>query len=551
MTVRTADWWQRGVVYQIYPRSFADSDGDGIGDLPGILAHLDHLESLGVDALWLSPIYASPGLDVGYDVSDHAAIDPVFGTMDDFDRLVAAAHERGLRVILDLVLNHTSDRHPWFVDSRSSRDNAHADWYLWRDPAGWRRGKPLPPNNWASLFGGPGWAWEPSRRQFYQHTFLRQQPELNWRHPAVRAAQLEMIRGWLARGVDGFRLDVFNAFFKHPDLPSNPPRTTTPRGAARLRAWNRQQHLHDRDHPDLKDFLAEFRAIVDEVPGRMTVGELFDDPLEAAPAYTEPGHLVFEFELLQQPWEAGALAGVIDRREELFGPDRWPALVLSNHDQPRQASRYAKGPERDAVAKAAAVLLLTLRGTPFLYYGEEIGLGDIKVPRKEIVDPPARRYWPLRLWWNRDQCRAPMPWSNEPNGGFTTGRPWLRLAADYPTRNVASQAADSRSVLSAYRELLALRRTLPALQAGSFRWVIRARDEVLAYRRDAPGESVLVAINFGAEAMSVPFGDPATAALTWEPVYSTDPAAAGRRPVEGIALRLGPREAVILRAPVA
>jgi alpha-glucosidase len=241
---------------------------------------------------------------------------------------------------------------------------------------------------------------------------------------------------------------------------------------------------------------------------------------------------VFEFELLQQPWEAGALAGVIDRREELFG------LTAGRRSSCRTTTSRGgqplrQGAGRDAVAKAAAVLLLTLRGTPFLYYGEEIGLGDIKVSRKEIVDPPARRYWPLRLWWNRDQCRAPMPWSDEPNGGFTTGRPWLRLAADYPTRNVAAQAADSRSVLSAYRELLALRRTLPALQAGSFRWVIRARDEVLAYRRDAPGESVLVAINLGAEAMSVPFGDPATAALTWEPVYSTDPAAAGRRPLEG------------------
>ena len=241
---------------------------------------------------------------------------------------------------------------------------------------------------------------------------------------------------------------------------------------------------------------------------------------------------------------------MIDQREARYGPDRWPTVVLSNHDQPRHASRLAKGPERDAVAKAAAVLLLTLRGTPFLYYGEEIGLGDVKVPRKEIVDPPARRYWPLPLWWNRDQCRAPMPWTGEPNGGFTTGRPWLRLAPDYPTRNVAAQAADPGSVLSAYRELLALRRTLLPLQVGSFRWVIRARDEVLAYRRDAPGEAVLVAINLGAEPVSVAFGDPATAALSWEPVYSTDPHGAGRRPLDGIALRLGGREAVILRATV-
>ena len=542
------DWWQRGVVYQIYPRSFADSDGDGVGDLPGIIDHLDHLESLGVDAIWLSPIYPSPGLDVGYDVADHAAIDPVFGTLADFDRLVGAAHERRIKVVLDLVLNHTSDRHAWFQDSRTSRTSAHADWYLWRDPAGWRRGRPIPPNNWVSFFGGSAWAWEPARKQFYMHTFLVEQPDLNWREPAVRAAQLEMIRGWLARGVDGFRLDVFNTLFKEPSLASNPPRVPPPRGLARLRGWNRQLHVNDKDQPELADFLAEFRAIVDEVPGRMTVGELFDDRLEFAAVYAAPRHLIFDFGLLTQPWRAEALARAIDEREAVFGPDRWPAVVLSNHDRPRHATRYAPGPARDAVAKAAAVLLLTLRGTPFMYYGEEIALGDIKVPRREIVDPPARRYWPLRLWWNRDGCRGPMPWTADPNGGFTTGRPWLRMAPDYETRNVASEAADPDSVLAAYRRLLAVRRTMLALQTGTFRWVVRARDDVLAYRRDAPGEAALVAINFSAEAISVALTDPQTTTLVWQPSYST--VASGRHPIEGLVLRLAAHEAVILRAPL-
>jgi alpha-glucosidase len=542
------DWWQRGVIYQIYPRSFADSNGDGVGDLPGIIDHLDYIASLGVDAIWLSPIYSTPGLDLGYDVADHAAIDPLFGTMDDFDRLVAAAHERGIGLILDLVLNHTSNRHPWFADSQSSRTAELADWYIWRDPAGRRRGRPIPPNNWVSFFGGSAWTWEPTRRQFYLHTFLPEQPDLNWRQPAVRAAQLAMIQGWLARGVDGFRLDVFNAFFKHADLPSNPLRVPAPRGLLRLRGWNRQVHLFDKDQPELHDFLAEFRAIVDAKPDRMTVGELFDDSAEAAARFVAPGHLIFDFRLLEQPWEAEALAATIDEREAAFGPERWPTVVLSNHDRPRHGTRFAPAAQRDAVAKAAAVLLLTLRGTPFMYYGEEIALGDVRVPRREVVDPPARHYWPLPLWWNRDGCRAPMPWTGEPNGGFTTGRPWLRMAPDVATRNVAAQDADPGSVLSAYRALIALRGTLPALQVGSFRWVVRARDHVLAYRRDAPGESVLVAINLGSEPVSVPFGDPATAALTWRPLYTTDPSGTGRLPLEGVAFRLAAHEAVILRA---
>ena len=408
------------------------------------------------------------------------------------------------------------------------------------------------PEQLGLFFGGSAWTWDPAREQFYLHTFLPEQPDLNWRNPAVQAAQLEMVRGWLDRGVDGFRLDVFNTFFKDAELAGNPAPDPAPRGLARLRGWNRQRHVNDKDQPELAAFLADLRALVDRVPGRMTVGELFDGTPDLAAGYTAPGHLVFDFRLMGRPWSAGPIAAGIDDVETAFGVDRWPAIVLSNHDQPRHASRFAPGPDRDAVAKAAATLLLTLRGTPFLYYGEEIALGDVRVPRSEIVDPPARRYWPLPLWWNRDGCRAPMPWTGGPNGGFSNVRPWMRMAPDYRTRNVAAQATDPDSVLATYRRLLALRRALPALEVGGFRWVVRARDEVLAYRRDAPGEAVLVAINLGIDPVAVALEDPATAALAWQTLLATaSPAADGtsaRAPLDGATLRLGPREAVILRA---
>ncbi|HET9344789.1 MAG TPA: alpha-glucosidase, partial [Candidatus Limnocylindrales bacterium] len=471
------DRWHDAVVYQVYPRSFADSDGDGVGDLPGIISRLDYLRDLGVDAIWLSPIYPSPGLDVGYDVSDHARVDPLFGTEADFDRLVAEAHRRGLGIVLDLVLNHTSDRHAWFEASRASRDNPYADWYLWRAPAGvGADGQPLPPNNWVSFFGGSAWTWEPRRGQFYHHTFLAEQPDLNWRNPAVEAAQLAIVNGWLERGVDGFRLDVFNVYLKHPDLPDNPVRE----GAT---AWARQVHLHDRDHPDFTDLLARFRAMVDAYPDRFSVGELFDGGLERAAELTAPGHLVFDWELVSAPWSAATLRSLMDRREEVFGPDRQPTLVLSNHDQPRQASRLAKSAgtdDVDAIAKAAAVLLLGLRGMPFLYYGEELGMVDVAIPPDEIIDPPARHAGPDFPWWNRDQCRTPMQWDGGPGAGFTNGaEPWLPFADD---RSVAAQREDPGSTLHLVRDLIALRREHDDLRSGAYER-LAATDGAWAWRR--------------------------------------------------------------------
>ncbi|HEV8697897.1 MAG TPA: alpha-amylase family glycosyl hydrolase [Candidatus Limnocylindrales bacterium] len=536
------DWWRHGVVYQIYPRSYADSDGDGTGDLPGITSKLDYLDELGVDAIWLSPIYPSPGRDVGYDVSDHTAVDPRFGSEADFDRLVDEAHRRGIRVILDLVMNHTSDEHPWFKASRASREGPYADWYLWLDPSGYAAdGRPLPPNNWLSWFGGPAWEWDEGRGQFYMHTFLVQQPELNWRNPAVEKAQFDMVRGWLARGVDGFRLDVFNAFLKHPELLANPEIE----GAT---LWARQRHLYDRDQPDFPDLIGRFRAILDERPGRMSVGELFASEAERAVELTTERHMVFDWALLAAPWSAEAYGDAIWLRESMFGDDRWLANVLSNHDQSRQASRLSASAgiaDADAVARAAAVVLLTIRGTPFMYYGEEIAMRDVTVPEDEIIDPPARRALvdPDFEWWNRDGCRSPMPWTGDPGHGFTTGRPWLRFGDDAAMRNVAEQQDDPGSVLATYRRVIALRRSSEALRSGTLRVVETGTGDVLSWSREVAGERILVVVNFADAPRETRVGSDGVAyrALTGSHLDPASPTPAGD-------LSLRPLEAVVLRA---
>jgi alpha-glucosidase len=541
----TVDWWRTGVVYQIFPRSFADHDGDGFGDLAGIIDHLDHLNdgilaSLGVDAIWLSPIYPSPGLDVGYDVSDYTGVDPRFGTLADVARLIAEAHRRGIRIVLDMVLNHSSHLHPWFVASRSSRTDPRADWYIWRDAAGRTRdGRPRPPNNWVSFFGGPAWTWDETRGQFYLHTFLPEQPELNWRHPAVKAALLGVLETWLDRGIDGFRFDVFNAFIKHADLPDNPCRL------GRRGAYSWQEHRFDKDQPELAQLLHEIRAIVDARPGRMTVGELFAGIPSQAADYSAPGHLVFDFKLIETPWSARAFAHAIAEREAVFGPDRWPTVVLSNHDRSRHVSRFDVADDGDARARVAATMLLTLRGTPFLYYGEELALRDVAVPRPEIVDPPARRASVFFPWWNRDQARGPMPWGPGPNGGFTAaGRPWLRMAPDFATRNVARQAADPTSVLSFYRRLIWLRRAHPALHGGSIADVGLIGRDVLAYQRRAGDETVLVVLGFGARPAQLRLPPP-PAGRAWTAILSTHEPLPS--PTDG-QLRLRPLEAAVFIA---
>lgn len=484
-----------GVIYHVYLRSFADSNGDGIGDLPGLIGRLDHLngtaDSLGVDALWLSPFFPSPDRDFGYDISDYADVDPRYGTLADFDRLINEAHRRGIRIMLDLVFNHTSDQHPWFLESRSSRSNPKRDWYVWRDP---KPGGGLP-NNWQSAFGGRAWQWDESTGQYYYHLFLKEQPDLNWRNPAVRSALMQVVHFWLDRGVDGFRLDVFNAWYEHAALPDNPP-------ALGLRGFDRQRHIYDIDRPEMFDAIAELRGMLDSYPERTSIGELFGhDPVKAA-SYCgrHKLHMVFNFRFTDCPWRPTAFLAEIERWDQALQADGWPAYVLSNHDLPRAVSRYGRA-HPDEVAKVAAAMLLTLRGTPFIYYGEEIALPDTRLHRSQLLDPPGRRYWPL--YKGRDPNRAPLPWDSSPGAGFTTGRPWLPLHPEARSHNIAAQRGDPGSVLSFYRSLLALRRGTPALLEGSFEPIDARSSRALVYLRRTEGQKALVALNFTSTPVSV------------------------------------------------
>jgi alpha-glucosidase len=477
-----SNWWRDGVIYQTYPRSFADSNGDGVGDLSGIIAKLDYLQWLGVDAIWLSPINPSPMADFGYDVSNYHDIDPIFGSLADFDRLVREAHARSLRTVLDMVMNHTSDQHPWFIESRSSRDNPRRDWYIWRDPRNGRE-----PNNWKSVFGGKAWQFDERTGQYYLHLFVPGQPDLNWRNPQVKAALFGECAFWLERGVDGFRLDVAHMFVKAIDLPDNPRKFG-------LRGYDRQDHSHHINQPETHAIWKEFRQLLNRYDARMAVGEV--EPTGAEDYYGDGDNelqLVFNFAMLGQRWNAPAFHDVVQAWYDKLPTCAWPCWVLNNHDTRRSISRYAAGEYTVARAKVAATMLLTLRGTPFLYYGEELGLPEGKIPRAEIVDPPGRKYWPI--YKGRDGCRTPMPWDATTNAGFSSSKPWLRVNPDYATVNVASERRDPHSLLNTYRQLLALRRTSPALQQGTYRALDRSGD-VYAYERATADQCLLIALNF-------------------------------------------------------
>ena len=486
-------WWQRGIVYQVYPRSFMDSDGDGVGDLAGVLARLDYLQELGVGALWLSPIYPSPMKDFGYDVADYTAVDPVFGTLGDFDRLVQAAHARGLKVILDFVPNHTSDQHPWFRESRASRTNAKRDWYIWRDR----------PNNWLSNFGGSAWTFDERSGQYYYHAFLPEQPDLNWRNPEVVEAMLGVLRFWLERGVDGFRVDVLWHLIKDEHFADNPP---NPDWRVGMDPYQALIPLYTADRPEVHEVVRRMRRLIDEYPERVLIGEIYL-PVERLVHYygvdLEGAHLPFNFQLLSAPWDAGELARLIANYEGLLPQGAWPNWVLGNHDRPRIASRV--GP---AQARVAAMLLLTLRGTPTLYYGDELGMRNGEIPPEEVQDPFERRV--PGMGHGRDPVRTPMQWSTAPNAGFTTGKPWLRVASDYRTVNVAAQRQEPNSVLALYQQLIALRQGEPTLQAGKFQ-IFQATRDVLAYMR---GETFLVALNLGRATQRLPLPPNGTVALS-------------------------------------
>ncbi len=479
-------WWQRGVIYQIYPRSFQDTDRDGVGDLKGIIERLSYFSWLGVDAIWISPVYPSPMADFGYDVSNYCDIDPLFGSLHEFDRLIAAAHANEIKVILDFVPNHTSDRHPWFLESRSSKSNSKRYWYIWS------AGRPdgSPPNNWLSQFGGSAWSFDHTTRQYYLHSFLPQQPDLNWRNPAVRAAMYDVLRFWLERGVDGFRVDVIWLLIKDAELRDNPPnpdyRPTEPASARFL-------SRHNADQPETHEIVSEMRSVLEEYDDRVLIGEIYL-PIERAVTYygkdLRGAHLPFNFQLIQTAWTAAAIAQLVTEYESALPPGGWPNWVLGNHDRPRIAVRVGA-----AQAPIAAMLLLTLRGTPTMYYGDELGIGRVAIPPESVQDPWEKNEPGLGL--GRDSSRTPFQWDATKNAGFTDGQPWLPLSSSYRSENVATLRNDRTSLLNLYRHLLSVRRQYTALSIGTFR-LIGVQGNAIIYERTAASEQIIICLNFGA-----------------------------------------------------
>jgi len=500
----SSEWWRGAVIYQVYPRSFQDSDGDGVGDLKGITRRLDHIASLGVDAVWIAPFFKSPMADMGYDVSDYRDVDPLFGTLADFDALIARAHALGLKVIIDQVFSHTSDRHAWFVESRADRTNPRADWYVWA-PA-----KPdgTAPNNWLSVFGGPAWEWDGVRMQYYMHSFLASQPDLNFHNPEVQQALLDTARFWLDRVVDGFRLDACNHYFHDAKLRDNPPvvgaiapdvQETNPYGF--------QEHRYDKTQPENIAFLERLRALLDEYPDRVAMGEVGDgvrSPVTVG-RYTEGDrrlHLCYTFDLFGKDFTPGLFETVV-RRFEKAAKHGWVCWALSNHDVMRHVSRWTPpGGDRQAVARLAIHILVALRGAICLYQGEELGLGEAELTFEDLRDPYGIRFWPA--FKGRDGCRTPMPWeAGAPNAGFTEGTPWLPLPAEHQAAAVDAQQDDPGSVLAAYREAIALRKRHPALATGSIRF-FKAAGPVMSFVRESADETVLCLFNLSGEPATWP-----------------------------------------------
>lgn len=529
------DWWRGAVIYQIYPRSFQDSNGDGIGDLRGVLTRLPHIASLGVDAIWISPFFRSPMRDFGYDVSDYRDVDPMFGTLADFDAVIAESHRLGLKVMIDLVLSHTSDDHPWFGESRASRDNPKADWYVWADP----RPDGTPPNNWLSIFGGSAWAWDTRREQYYMHNFLAEQPDLNFHNLDVQDALLDAARFWLERGVDGFRLDTINFYFHSRGLESNPPLPRDSRDystAPSVNPYNYQDHIYDKSRPENLEFLRRFRALLDEYPARAAVGEVGDAQrgLEVVAAYTTGGeriHMCYSFDFLSPQKISAERVRLVLETFGAVAADGWSCWATSNHDVVRAASRWAAD-EADprAYLRIVSALMMSLRGSVCIYQGEELGLPEADLAFEDLHDPYGIRFWPE--FKGRDGCRTPMVWdSHQPNGGFSAGRPWLPVPAEHITLAVDTQDGAPGSMLEHYRRMLAFRAAHPALVKGEIRF-LSAEDDVVAFIRELGGERLLCAFNLGAGEASLALeGDASSVAI---PGHGFD----GR--TEAGAIRLGP-----------
>ncbi len=486
------DWWRGAVIYQIYPRSFQDSNNDGVGDLSGIIHRMDYLRRLGVDAIWISPFFRSPMRDFGYDISSFRDVDPLFGSMGDFDALIHRAHSAGIRVLIDLVMSHTSSDHRWFKESRTSRDNPKADWYVWADP------KPdgSPPNNWLSIFGGSAWEWESERMQYYLHNFLIEQPDLNFHNKEVRAELLNVARFWLDKGVDGFRLDVVNFYFHDKELRDNPalaPEHRNDNTAPSVNPYNFQDHLFDKTQPENLDFLADLRAVMDTYPSITSVGEIGESQrgMETQRDYTSNGrlHMAYDFDFLANAFPSGSRIRHVLERFERIVTEGWACWAFSNHDTVRYASRWDL---TESQKRLYAAILMTMKGTVCLYQGEELGLVEAYVPYEDLQDPYGKRFWPK--FKGRDGARTPMPWSQDHNGGFTDARPWLPIAVEHVERAVNVQDPEPGSLLNFYRDFIAFRRTLPALAKGGLE-IREADDDKLCMIRDDGGTRVYVAFN--------------------------------------------------------
>ncbi|QPC89460.1 alpha-glucosidase family protein [Mesorhizobium sp. INR15] len=503
------DWWRGAVIYQIYPRSYQDSNGDGIGDLKGIVSRLPYIASLGVDAIWISPFFKSPMKDFGYDVSDYCDVDPMFGTLADFDALTAEAHRLGLKVMIDEVLSHTADIHPWFKESRSSRNNAKADWYVWADA----RPDGTPPNNWLSIFGGSAWQWDTSRQQYYLHNFLAEQPDLNFHSHAVQDALLDVTRFWLERGVDGFRLDTINFYFHSQGLENNPalpPEERNDQTAPAVNPYNYQDHLYDKSRPENLGFLERFRALLDEYPATAAVGEVGDSQrgLEVVAAYTAGGkrvHMCYSFDFLApEKISAAKVRSVL----EAFGKvasDGWSCWAFSNHDVMRPASRWAADEaDQTAYLKVISALLMSLRGSVCIYQGEELGLSEADLRFEDLQDPYGIRFWPE--FKGRDGCRTPMVWdSSARNGGFSSAKPWLPVPGKHLSQAVNVQQGDDRSLLEHYRRFLAFRHNHPALAKGDIKFV-ESQGDTVAFTRREGNEQIICVFNLGAKPAEVDLG---------------------------------------------